>query len=119
MRQLRREFLFFGGLVFSGAMCGVQLTASGQSRKMPNPPAPAETSPTMSGTTGNQVPQRGILQQHEKEFRESLATLFERVNKLKVAVEELHSADIFSVKIYKQTSEIEHLAKQLKNLARN
>ena len=119
MRQLRREFLFFGGVVFSGAMCGVQLTASGQSRKMPNPPPPAETNPTVSGSTGNRAPQRAILQQHEKEFRESLATLFERVNELKVEVEGLHSADIFSVKIYKQTSEIEHLAKQLKNLARN
>ena len=73
----------------------------------------------MSGTTGNRVPQRAILQQHEKEFRESLATLFERVNELKAEVEELRSTDIFSVKIYKQTSEIEHLAKQLKNLARN
>jgi hypothetical protein len=86
---------------------------------MPNPPPPAGTSPTMSGSTGNGVPQRAILQQHEKEFRESLAILFERVNELKAEVEELHSTDIFSVKIYKQTSEIEHLAKQLKNLARN
>ena len=119
MNQPRREFLFSGGVVFSGVMCSIQLTASGQSRKMPNPPPPAETNPTMSGTTGNRVPERAILQQHEKEFRESLATLFKRVNELKAEVEELHSADIFSIKIYKQTSEIEHLAKQLKNLARN
>ena len=119
MRQPRREFLFFGGVVFSGMMCGVQLNASEQSRKMPNPPPPAETSPTMTGATGNRAPERAILQQHQKAFRESLATSFERVNELKVEVEELHSADIFSIKIYKQTSEIEHLAKQLKNLARN
>jgi hypothetical protein len=116
MNQPRREFLFFGGLVLSGI---AKLNASGQSRKMPNPPPPAETSPTLSGTTGSRVPQRAVLQQHEKEFRESLATLFERVNELKAEVEELHSADIFSIKIYKQTSEIEHLAKQLKNVARN
>jgi hypothetical protein len=119
MRPPRREFLFSGGVVFSEVICGVQLSASRQSRKMPNPPPPAETSPTMPGTTGNRVPQRAILQQHEKEFRESLATLFERVNELRVEVEELHSADIFSVKIYKQTSEIERIAKQLKTLARN
>ena len=119
MNQPRREFLFFGGLVFSGVMCGVQLSASGQSRKMPNPPPPAETNPTTSSTTGNRIPERAVLQQHEKEFRESLATLFQRVSALKVEAEELHSVDIFSIKIYKQTSEIEHLAKQLKNLARN
>jgi hypothetical protein len=41
------------------------------------------------------------------------------VSELKVEVEELHLVDIFAIKIYKQTSEIEHLAKQLKNLARN
>jgi len=38
---------------------------------------------------------------------------------LKAEIEQLHSSDIFSVKIYKQTSEIERIAKQLKNLAKN
>jgi hypothetical protein len=60
-----------------------------------------------------------LLQQHEREFRESLASLSERVNELKEEVAELHSSSIFSVKIYKQSSEIERLAKQLKNLAKS
>jgi hypothetical protein len=55
-----------------------------------------------------------FLQQHEKSFRESLAKLSERVQELKAEVEQLHSSDIFSVKIYKQASDIERLAKQLK-----
>jgi hypothetical protein len=58
------------------------------------------------------------LQQHEKDFRESLAKLSERVQELKAEVEQLHCSDIFSVKIYKQASDIEHLAKQLKTLAK-
>ena len=48
-----------------------------------------------------------------------MASLSERVNELREEVAELHSSDIFSVKIYKQSSEIERLAKQLKNLAKS
>ena len=69
--------------------------------------------------TGRTPSQRALLQQHEREFRESLASLSERVNELKEEVAELHSSSIFSVKIYKQSSEIARLAKQLKNLAKS
>ena len=41
-----------------------------------------------------------------------------RVSPRKEEVEQLHSADIFSVKIYKETGAIERLAKQLKTLAK-
>ena len=41
------------------------------------------------------------------------------VNELKQEIDQLHRSDIFSVKIYKQTSEIERLAKQLKTLAKS
>jgi hypothetical protein len=118
MKQPRREFLFFGGVVLSGVMCGVQLDAPGQSRKMPSPPEAAATSPPASGNVGNRASQRALLQQHEKDFRESLAKLSERVQELKAEIEQLHSSDIFSVKIYKQASDIERLAKQLKTLAK-
>jgi uncharacterized protein YlxW (UPF0749 family) len=86
---------------------------------MPSPPEPAETEPHAASSTGRPPSQRASLQQHEREFRESLASLRERVNELQAEVAELHSASIFSVKIYKQSSEIERLAKQLKSLAKN
>jgi uncharacterized protein YlxW (UPF0749 family) len=86
---------------------------------MPSPPEPAETEPHAAGSTGRTPSQPALLQQHEREFRESLASLSERVNELKKEVAELHSSSIFSVKIYKQSSEIERLAKQLKNLAKS
>jgi hypothetical protein len=85
---------------------------------MPSPPQPAETTAPASGNTDSRVSQRALLQQHEKDFRESLAKLSERVQKLKAEVEQLHSSDIFSVKIYKQANDIERLAKQLKTLAK-
>jgi hypothetical protein len=117
MENLRRQFLCSVGAAFTAEICGMRLNAPPQSRKMPAPPEPAEAH--AAGTTSSRVSQRAALQQHEKEFRESLAALSERVNELKAEVEQLHSFDIFSVKIYKQTSEIEHFAKQLKNLARS
>jgi hypothetical protein len=72
-----------------------------------------------ASSTGRTTSQRALLQQHEREFRESLASLSERVNELNEEVAELHSSSIFSVKIYKQSREIERLAKQLKNLAKS
>jgi len=62
--------------------------------------------------------QRAQLKLNEKEFRESLASLYDRVGELKQDVETTHTADVFSLKIYKQTGEIEHLAKKLRSLAK-
>lgn len=119
MNEPRRQFLCYAGAIFSGAMCGIRLQAQPQSRKMPSPPDPAQTEPRPTDHSNDRISQRAVLQQHGKQFRDSLASLAERVSQLKEEVEELHSAEIFSVKIYKQTSEIERLAKQLKSLARN
>ncbi len=102
----------------SGVVCGGQLDALVQSRKMLSPPKAAETTPTASGNAGSRASPRALLQQHEKGFRESLAKLSERVQELKAEIEQLRSSDIFSVKIYKQASDIECLAKKLKTVAK-
>ena len=119
MRNLRRQFLWCTGATFAAGICGIPSSALPQSRKMPSPPEPAENEPHAAGSTGRRSSQQVLLQHHEREFRESLASLSERVNELKEEVAELHSSSIFSVKIYKQSSEIERLAKQLKNLAKS
>jgi uncharacterized membrane protein YccC len=79
-------------------VCGGQLDALGQSRKMPSPPEAAETTPTASSNAGSRASQRALLQQHEKGFRESLAKLSERVQELKAEIEQLHSSDIFPLR---------------------
>jgi len=61
---------------------------------------------------------RARLQQQEKEFRQTLERLFVRVGDLKGQVQGLNGSDIFSVSVFKQTQEIEKLAKQLKNYSR-
>jgi hypothetical protein len=62
---------------------------------------------------------RSQLQAQEKQFRETMARLFVKVSDLKQQVDALHPSDVFSVAIFKQTQEIEKLAKQLKNYAKS
>jgi hypothetical protein len=47
-----------------------------------------------------------------------MARLCTRVNDLKLQVDALHPSEVFSVSIFKQTQEIEKLAKQLKSYAK-
>ena len=44
--------------------------------------------------------------------------LFTKVNDLKLQVDALHPSQVFSVAVFKQTQEIEKLAKQLKTYAK-
>jgi hypothetical protein len=83
-----------------------------------DPPAPAEKQGADNPVGTSRITQRARLQAQEKEFRETMARLFAKVRDLKLQVDALHSADIFSVAIFKQTQEIEKLAKQLKNYAK-
>jgi hypothetical protein len=112
----RREFLkcigLAGSLAFSRGLLAAQ-----QRHKFPAPPAPADPNRN-SPLSDPQMLQRAQLKLNEKEFRESLASLYDRVSELKQDMETTHTADVFSLKVYKQTGEIEHLAKKLRSLAK-
>jgi hypothetical protein len=115
----RRDFLRFLGAATSSVIGAALLAAQGK-HKFPDPPPPAEQGdPNAPPLVDSQITQRVQLRQNEKEFRESLASLFERVSELKQNTEAMHTVEIFSVKVYKQTGEIEHLAKKLRNLAKS
>ena len=112
--HLRRDFLRYVAIASSFAV-GYPVLGL-QKRKMPEPPSPADADNTK--TTAEQMSQRAQLKLNEKEFRESLASLHQRVSELKQDMDAMHTADIFSLKVYKQTGEIEHLAKKLRSLAK-
>jgi hypothetical protein len=113
---LRRDFLKCMGAASSLAIGGT-LLAMQQKHKFPEPPTPAD--PNSNNTASDsQLSQRAQLKLNEKEFRESLANLYQRVIELKQDTDAMHTADIFSLKVYKQTGEIEHLAKKLRSLAK-
>jgi hypothetical protein len=117
MSERRREFLLCAGIVLSGTVLGGHLSPQAP-RHMPNPPQPAAPGPNGPNQPNNRLPQSAMVREHEKAFRDCLAALSGRVDQLKKEVESLHSSDVFSVTIYKQSSEIEKLAKQLKTLAK-
>ena len=82
----------------------------------PPPPAEKQDSENPVDTSGNL--KRAQLQAQEKQFRETMAHLYTKVSGLKAQVDALHPSQVFSVAIFKQTQEIEKLAKQLKNYAK-
>jgi len=114
---LRRDFLkcigVAGSLAVGGTLLGVQ-----QKHKFPEPPSAADPNSTTAAAGDSQMSQRAQLKLNEKEFRESLANLYQRVSELKQDMETTHTAEVFSLKVYKQTGEIEHLAKKLRSLAK-
>ena len=113
----RRDFLKYIG-VASSLSVGGTLLAVQQKHKFPEPPSAADPGNGNASSGDPQMSQRAQLKLNEKEFRESLASLYQRVSELKQDTDALHTADIFSLKIYKQTGEIEHLAKKLRSLAK-
>lgn len=86
---------------------------------MPDPPQPAGPSETEQPVSGPRIDPRAIMQRHEKDFRESLNELYEKVRELKTQADNTPTSEIFSVKIYDETKEIEKLAKQVRSRARN
>lgn len=83
-----------------------------------NPPPPAEPQDPDQPTDNSRNAKRTRLQAQEKQFRETMAQLFSKVSDLNTQVDALHPNDVFSVSIFKQTQEIEKLAKQLKTYAK-
>lgn len=80
------------------------------------PPPPAEPSADDKPVDDHKMEQRVQLQAQEKQFRETMDVLCFEVNDLKRQVDAVHTSEVLSVAIFKQTKEIEKLAKQLKNL---
>lgn len=80
-----------------------------------NPPEPAEKE---EQDAPERVPRRVSLQREEKELRQTMDLLYAKVSELKERLEQLHTAEVFSVTIFKQTQEIAKLAKHLERCAR-
>ena len=83
-----------------------------------NPPPPAEPEDQDQSVDSGRDAQRTRLQAQEKQVRDTMSRLYGKVSELKTQVEELHPSQVFSVAIYKETQEIEKLAKQLKSYAK-
>lgn len=84
---------------------------------LPPHPEPADKFPAATQTISD--PNRlASLVAHEKELRNATDQLLIKVQEFRAKLDGTHTADVFSVNMYKQTEEIEKLAKQLRNRAR-
>jgi len=125
MRETRRRFL---AVLAATASCsvagfseGVALAQAKKSNPFPTPPQSAETqNPAEAQATklGSHNAKKIALQQNEKEFRAGVNRLYELAVELKKDVDETPTAQVFSVRMYKRTEEIEKVAKQLKSKAK-
>jgi hypothetical protein len=120
MLDTRRNFL----KNFAGASSSFLLLQSSPPiptprRRTPvDPPEAAEKQDVENPASNSRSTQRRKLLAEEKEFRETMDLLFAKVRDLKLQVDRIHTSEIFSVAVLKQTQEIEKLAKQLKNRAK-
>lgn len=117
MRGTRRSFLKdFAGVPASLLLFQAAPPIPAPRRRIPvDPPEPAEKQDAEKSETSSLGVQRHA---QEKEFRETMEQLFVRVRDLRMELEHTSTAEIFSLTIFKQTQEIEKLAKRLKNYAK-
>jgi hypothetical protein len=123
MGETRRRFLM---ALAAAASCSVaaESTVFAQQRKdnpFPTPPAPAETQNPAEAGAANADPQsakRSALKQNEKEFREGVNRLYQLAGELKQELDKTVTTEVFSVRMYKKTEEIEKVAKMLKGKAK-
>ena len=121
MRETRRRFLM---TLAAAASCSVatQGTALAQVRKpFPTPPESAETqNPADKDGTAHdpQGAKRAALKQNEKEFRAGVDRLYQLASELKQEVEKTGTTEVFSVRMYRRTEEIDKVARWLKGRAK-
>ena len=118
MHQTRRVFLAllapFSLIVLAP---GTSLAQERPRSPMPNPPERAGPSETQTNQVAA-LPSGASLEQREGAFRRTVSELYEKIGHLKAEVDNAQTSRVFSVKMFKEASESEKLAKQLKNLSR-
>ncbi|MBS1840541.1 MAG: hypothetical protein JSS69_04145 [Acidobacteria bacterium] len=119
MLDSRRTFL--STLASAGILTALQQQPPTPIRQRAEPlpahPEPAEKLPAgPQGKSNKSNP--AALVAREKELLDATDQLLIKVQEFRAKLDGAHTADVFSVNMYKQTEDIEKLAKQLKNRAR-
>ena len=123
MGETRRRFLM-AMVAAAGCSAVADDSVFGQQRKetpFPTPPPSSETqNPAEAGAANpeTQSAKKAALKQNEKEFRAGVNRLYQLAGELKQEVDKTVTTEIFSVQMYKKTTEIEKVAKLLKDKAK-
>lgn len=117
MVDTRRSFLRnFGGV--SGSLLLLQQCPpipEPRRRTPVDPPQPLEKQDDAKSDTSSVIVHKHV---QEKELRETMEQLFVRVRDLKAELDRTPTTAVFSVSIFKETQEIEKLAKRLRSYAK-
>lgn len=122
MRQSRRNFfasaaLLSGSLVLPAGLCGAQNPPTPPPKPQPGyTPNPAEV---QAQGPDSATAKRARLLENEKEFRRGVERLYQLTSDLRDEVQKTPTADVFSLRIVKETEQIEKLAKLLKSKAKS
>ena len=123
MGESRRTFML--ATLVAVATCSLAregvVMAQKKNPPFPTPPQPAEgqTPAEMEAAKPNpQSAKRAALQQNEKEFRAGVDRLYAMAGELKQELDKTPTTEVFSVRMYKRTEEIEKVAKLLKGKAK-
>jgi hypothetical protein len=119
MEETRRRFLMTlaAAAGCSVATPGVVFPQVRNTKPFPTPPAAAETQNPAEQDAAKTDPQsakRAALNRNEKEFRAGVERLYQLASELKEEVDKTVTTDVFSVRMYKRTEQIEKVAKLLK-----
>ena len=119
MIDSRRSFLF--SVAVAGMFTALQqqppTPIRPRAEPMPEHPEPAQKLPTAQQRKSN-ANNPAALVAHEKELRAATDQLLIRVQEFRAQLDGTHTAEVFSVSMYKQTEDIEKLAKLLRNRAK-
>ena len=119
MPNSRRSFL--SSLAATGMVAALQqqppTPIRPRAEPMPEHPEPAQRLPTTQRRKSN-ANDPAALVAHEKELREATDQLLIKVQEFRAQLDGAHTADVFSVSMYKATEDIEKLAKQLRSRAK-
>lgn len=119
MPNSRRSFLC--SLAASGMLSALQqqppTPIRPRAEPMPEHPEPGQKLPTAQQRRANPK-DPAVLVAHEKELRDVTDQLLIKVQEFRSKLDGTHTADVFSVSMYKATEDIEKLAKQLRSKAR-
>jgi len=118
MPSSRRTFIFSCAAAGASALLHQQPPTPIRPRTEPLPehPEPAQKLPTQQPKSHKNDP--SVLVAHEKELRDTTDQLLIKVQEFRSKLDGTHTADVFSVGMYKATEDIEKLAKQLRSKAR-
>ena len=84
---------------------------------LPDHPEPGQKLP--SGPQGTKSDNKqAALVAHEQDLRDATDQLLVKVQEFRAQLDGTHTADVFSVGMYKQTQEIERMAKRLRSRAK-